>query len=214
MAGGAHATVDCGLFGAFGGCCPSAYRQFWSLGVTAGDLLTIDWESQVPQVELKLLPVGITDYTFSQTRAVAEQTLASNGKNELAYTASQGGAMYLDFKLCEITSAPYDFTAYVVHAVRLFIARRGHMPLSGTIAVGVHTPVGEPITDPSLQITLEIKIRGHWYTAGNATPANGTASVSFRLSARLRHQHVRLRAIAHGSAYHAASSSAIRVRVG
>jgi hypothetical protein len=198
------------------GCVP-LYRSWWTLPVMTGDEVTVDWETQDSNVYLHLYPPGTTDFTFPQTNPVAESFLNDNLKAELTYLAPQTGSLPLEFFAnsdCGVVPGPYAFTAYVIHSVRLFIAHRGRLPLSGTMAVGVHTPVGEPISDPNLQVMLEIKSRGHWYTAGTATPVNGLANIAFRLSAKLRHQHVSLRAVAHGSAYRAASSSAMRVRVG
>lgn len=191
--------------------------SWWTVPVLAGDRLSIDWEAQDGQVRMKLFPPGTTDFNFSQA-SQEDSELNENDKAELAYTASQAGSMPLQFDtyLCSTQPAPgpYSFTAYVVHALRLFLPRRGRLPLGGSLAVGVHTPVGEPITEPNLQVTLEVKVRGHWYTIGRATPINGTATVPFRLSVRLRHQHVSLRAVAHGSAYQAAGSASVRVKVG
>ncbi len=193
------------------------YRSWWAVTVMAGDELTVDWEAQDRYAYLHLYPPGTTDFTFPQTSQVAESSLNDNLKAELTYQATQTGSLPLEFYAssdCDVAPpGPYSFTANVVHTLRLFIAHRGRLPLSGTLAVGVHTPVGEPITDPNLQVTLEVKVRGHWYTVGTATAVNGVANVPFRLSARLRHQHVSLRAIARGSAYHSTSSVAIRVRV-
>jgi hypothetical protein len=194
------------------------YRSWWAVTVMAGDEVTVDWEAQDRYAYLHLYPLGTTDFTFPQANPVAESSLNDNLKAELTYQATQTGSLPLEFYAssdCGVAPpGPYSFTAYVVHTLRLFVAHRGRLPLSGTMAVGVHTPVGEPITDPNLQVMLEIKLRGHWHTVGTATPANGVASVPFSLSARLRHLHVSLRAIARGSAYHSASSAAIRVRVG
>jgi hypothetical protein len=198
--------------------CITVYRSWWTMPVMAGDLITVDWEAQDRTDRLELFPSGTTDFTFPQTNSATTSSLNDNAKAELTYTAPRTSSLPLEFHRdgypCNMAPGPYSFTAYVVHSVRLFIAHRGRLSLSGTMTVGVHTPVGEPITDPNLQIALEIKSRGHWYTVGNATAVNGIATVPFRLSARLRRQHISVRAIAYGSAYRSASSAAIRVRVG
>jgi len=192
--------------------------SWWTVPVLAGDTLTIDWEAQDGDARVNLYVPGTTDFNYPQTNSVAESFLNNNGKAELVYTASQAGNMPLQFSAysCPATTAPgpYSFTAYVVHSVRLFIPRRGSLPPRGTVAVGVHTPVGEPISDPSLQVSLEVKVHGHWHSIGQAVPLSGVASVPYALPAKWRHQHVSLRAVAHGSAYHAASSASVRVRVG
>ena len=208
LAGGAHVTATCDLV-----CCESYYHQFWSLSVLAGDNLTFDWESQAPETELKLLPIGTTDYTLEQTKPVAEQTLSGNGKNELQYKVSQTGTMPLDFKSCEVTPGPYDFTVYVKHTLRLFIPRRGVLPLRGTVAVSVRNPEGHPISDPGLQVLVQIQSHGHWRNIGSTSAGGGVASVPYTVPAGLRGSHASLRAIARGNEYEPASSATVRVRL-
>jgi hypothetical protein len=213
IGGGSHVTAECGLFGGFSGCCESYYHQFWSLSVLAGDMLTIDWESEVPDLELKLLPVDTTDFTLNKNKAVAEQQLANNGKNELQYKAPQSGPLPMDFKLCKVAPGPYDFTVYVVHTVRLFLARRVKLPTRGTIAVPVRTLDGSPISDPTLQVKLQVKIHNHWHTVGISPVNSGVANVPYRLARKWRHKHVDLRAMAQGASYQVAIGAVIAVRV-
>lgn len=213
MAGGSHVTAECGLFGGFSGCCESYYHQFWSLSVLAGDHLTVDWESTVLQTELKLLPVGTTDFTLSQSKVAAEQTLATNGKNELKYTAPQSGSLPMDFKLCTVTPGPYDFTAYVVHTVRVFIARRAKLPVRGTLTISVRTLDGGAVSDPGLGVTLQVRSHGRWHTVGSAAVSNGVASVPYRLARSLRKQRIGLRAIAQGARYQVATSAVVSTKV-
>lgn len=47
------------------------YRSWWTLPVTAGDLVQIDWEAQGAEVDLNLFEAGTTDFNFPQTSTVA-----------------------------------------------------------------------------------------------------------------------------------------------
>jgi hypothetical protein len=213
MAGGSHVTAECGLFGGFGGCCESYYHQFWSLSVLAGDMLTIDWESELPELELKLVPVGTTDFTLNKNKPVAEQQLENNGKNELKYRAPQSGSLPMDFKLCKVAPGPYDFTVYVSHTVRLFLDRRAKLPTRGTVAVSVRTLDGSPISDSALEVKLQVELHGHWHTVGSSQVSSGVANVPYRLARKQRHRRVDLRAMAQGPSYQVAVSAVIATGV-
>jgi hypothetical protein len=142
---GSYLTSSCGLFGGFAGCCEHAYRSFWSLSVVAGDQLTIDWESQALETELKLAPVGTTDYTLFQTELAAEQSLASNGKNQLTYKPPQSGVMPLYFRQCGNTPGPYDFVATDQHALVVSLDRTSYVTLNTGVTAHASLADGTPV---------------------------------------------------------------------
>jgi hypothetical protein len=144
---GAFQPGSCGWGGS-----EDAYRSFWSLGVMAGDLVTVDWESSEGDNEIRLLPMGTTDFTLFQVTPVAEQSLAGNGKNELQYTSPESGALTMYFRVCSGTPGPYDFLASDQHAVVVGLNRRLHIrrvaKIGGTASLADGTPVpdGLPFT--------------------------------------------------------------------
>jgi hypothetical protein len=205
-----------------GGCAADwapKYRSWWALSVVAGDHITIDWEAQ-PATALNLFAVGTTDFTFEQVEPLTSDEPSDNGKSELTYTASQTGSMPLEFVAdtgcndAEVVG-PYDFTSYVRHAVRLAIQRAPGLTAHSTVRVAVHSAAGTPISDPGLQVAIEIKrAGGAWRTVGTASPADGVAKVRLSIPRSYRHVRVSLRARASGANYvNETSSTRRRVKI-
>lgn len=199
--------------------CIPVYRSWWTLPVMAGDAVTIDWEAQDRYARLNLFASGTTDFTYPQTSPVIRSELNANSKAELTYSASQTGSLPLEIEggsdsSCNAGLGPYAFIASVKHTVRLFIPHRATLPRQGTVPVSVHTAEGGMISDPGLQIDLQLGSHGHWQTIGHAGVTNSIAAVPVRLPARLRGRRFSLRATAHGSNYTAATSGSVPVRVG
>jgi hypothetical protein len=116
---------------------------------SAGDDVTLDWETQQPELYMDLLPIGTTDFTFLDVAPLAQQTVQANYKAEATYTVPQDGQLPFEFKSdtgCQEPPAPYDFTATIQHGVVLSLTGPATLPMISTIAVGVHTPDGAPIT--------------------------------------------------------------------
>jgi hypothetical protein len=71
---------------------------------------------------LQIFPVGTADFTFLKTNTLVEQAVNINFKEEASYTATQTGLLPAEFKSdtgCGAHTAPYNFTATVLHAVVL-----------------------------------------------------------------------------------------------
>jgi len=189
----------------------SPLGSFWLMSVTAGDTVLIDWESQGGK-SICLNPPGTTDFNIEKVQCVAGQASGANGKNELTYTATGSGVIPIQFFTApENSPAPYNFTAYVTHVLNVAPLHASALRRAGTLAVAVHNPEGGPISDPSVQVVLQIKGHGGWQTIGTAAVANSVAVVAFKVPARLRHQYVTLRALAQGSNYRPASSAHLKV---
>jgi hypothetical protein len=210
---GSHLTSSCGLFGGFSGCCEAAYREFWSLNVTAGDLLTIDWESQVLATELKLLPVGTTDFNFFQTEVVADQSLPGNGKSELKYKAPQSGVMPLDFRVCEATPGPYDFIATDQHALVVSLNSRGYIIPTNTLTAQTNLADGSPAPD-GLEFWLNAYWRRHGFAQYRAVSSGGSLRFPLALPRSTEHHTVTFVVVRPaGARYQAANSARLRVHV-
>jgi hypothetical protein len=138
----------CGLFGI------ATYRdQFWILSATAGDLLTISWGG-VNKTELRLYPVGTTDYTvFSETNnPVAEQELNGNNKNQLQYSVPVSGVMPLEFAVCDYNGeyekpGPYSFTVTAQHGLAVSMLPRPHIRTNSVIHGSAALVSGAPVPD-------------------------------------------------------------------
>ena len=188
---------------------------WWTLAVATGDEVTIDWEA--PQTQyLEVLPPGTTDFTAPQAKEFASSAISNNGHAQLRFTATTGGIMPLVIGVDACASfgdpGPYSFTAYVTHALRLFLPRLSRLH-SGAVQVGVHTPDGIPITDSNLSVEVQGRWHGRWYRLGNASPSSGLATVALRVPRSWRGHRLTLRAVAQGNAYQTASSNSERVRV-
>lgn len=201
-------TVDAGAP------CPArlgSFFSYWTLRVTKGDRVTIDWGAQQKGTVLSLLPAGSMDPAAPPTDT---QTLEEMyGKSELnAAPAARSGVVPLQIHgfVCDGGGGPYDFTATVRHAVRLSWAVRHHVRSRARLVVRVRTPDGHPITSRALRVSLQARLHGAWRPAGHASVSHGRARV--RLALRPR-RHVRLRVVASGPGYLAAGIRPRTVRV-
>jgi hypothetical protein len=189
----------------------NAYRSWWGLSVTAGDQVTVDWETQEKGMGLFLFPVGTTDFTFLTTGALIEQGVNINYKEQATYSAPQTGVLPVEFKSdtgCGHPTAPYNFTATVRHGVVLALPTVTTLPDSGTISVAVRNPDGVPINDPGLAVAFNVLVSGSTYVAiGNAPAINGTATVSFALPSSAFGHSVTIEASSAGASYLPGSSA-------
>jgi hypothetical protein len=193
------------------------YASWWQLPVVSGDTIQIDWEVRAEGIHLHVWAPGTTEFNF-ETRESLKLVPNSNLKTESTFSATQTGDMPMRFAVAEErcpsvnVPGPYSFTAYVTHGLTLALPNVAALHNKGTLAVAVHDPAGGPISDPAVQVQLQIKGRGTWQTIGLASVANSVAAVPFKVPMRLRHQHVTLRALAHGTGYAPASTSHLKVR--
>lgn len=202
-------------------CSNTGTNGWWNLPVTAGDAVTVDWEAPSESYAM-VFPVGTTDFNLVGSQAVEHEIVASNGKAAMWFRATVSGTMpfVIGANACPSPTGgwgnltgPYSFTAYVKHEVRLSILRRRVLPEHGTLAVSVRSTEGHPVSDPGLQVLVQIQSHGHWRGIGSATADSGVANVPYTVPARLRGSHAGLRAIARGNEYEPATSAAVRVRV-
>lgn len=197
--------------------CPYSW---WDLSVTAGDHLTVDWESQATGLPYAALyPKGTNDYDYPQTQYVADSFLNGNQKGQLTYTVPSTGVMPLAFTADDLCNAddqgggPYDFTAYVVHAVTLSLKGVAPHARSGRATVGVHSPDGTPLSDPAIKVQLRASTSGRkTVKLGVSTPSHGLAAVRYKLPASWTRKKVTVRASAEGPGYLTATSTAEGVR--
>ncbi len=195
----------------------NAYRSWWGLSVTSGDQLAIDWETHEKSMTLFAFPVGTTDFTFLTISALLEKQVNINYKEQATYTATQTGVIPIEFKSdtgCNNPTAPYNFTATVLHAVVLSLPTVTALPDSGAISVAVHNPDGAPLSDPNLVVSFEVLVSGSSYTAvGSAPVVNGTATVPFTLPSSTFGQSVTIEASSTGAVYVPGSSATEAVTV-
>lgn len=196
-------------------------REYWRLNLVAGDAITVNFSESgdVRRMNLRvyLMPAGITDFNVLNTSSAQSASPQDNGKGQLTYTAPTTGVYPLMFRTSSYSTypGPFDFVAYIRHGVKVFIPAQAGISRTGSIAVQVKTPDGNPITDKGLKITL----RGSWTggkpkTLGKTTAANGLAKFKLDLPASAKGQTIRIRAIAQGANYIGALSvtRAMKVR--
>lgn len=203
------------------GCASSTghtYRSWWALKVTAGDAVTVDWGTQSPTMYMNLFPVGTTDYNLGNANAVQQENVNSNYTNEATYTATQDGVLPLEFFSdtgCDDHTAPYYFTASVLHGVVLALPTLTKLAQTGTIAVGVHNPDGAPINDATLTVSLLIEgsDQSTYATIGSGTASNGIATVAYTVPVALAGHSATIEASSSGAAYVGATSPTESVTV-
>lgn len=205
---------------ATGGHANNTLSSWWSLAVTSGDRITIDWESVASDTELQVFTIGTNDFNLGDASSFERSTLGSNGRDELVFLAPRTGAMPLRFYVEshifneDANPGPYDFTAFVRHGVRLSFPRHSRLPRRATLSVGVRNPDGVAITDAALKVTVEMK-RGasKWRAVGSSSPANGMASVPVTLPLSARGKMVSLRARSQGASYVTATSRSFTAKI-
>jgi hypothetical protein len=197
-------------------CDGSFYRSWWTLPVTAGDAVTINWESD-EEPFLGVYDVGTTDYTRGQTSPVKSDSLNSNHKRSTRFKATRSGSMPFDFATvdssCNIndsTPGPYDFFASVRHSAlpQLSVVRTNRHRHTVTFRTAVHNPDGVAISDPALNIDVLEKSHGRWVSDGSVQPGQ------FRLVWRQRKSWGKakyLRVRVQGDNYLTKSSRTVRV---
>jgi hypothetical protein len=195
-----------------GGC-----KTWWLLSAIAGDKFQIDWEVADPYVVLRLYQPGTNDFNWEQTSSAAEGSINGNGKAEFTYEAPRTGMMPLlfDDPGCHGSGVPgpYNFTAYVTHALNVFLPRVSALHRTGTIAIGVHNPEGQAVSNPGVQVELQVSLNGSWRTIG-VSAVNGTiAVVHYKLLPHLRGPRITVRAVAYGPNYVTTASSHLKPRV-
>jgi hypothetical protein len=190
------------------------YRSYWLLNVTAGDAVTVDWESQESNTILDVFPAGTTDYNVDNTSPLQDQGLNSNDKNELTFTASSTSTLPFSFRSgCDSNPGPYDFTVYLTHAMSVALSPV-QAALAGTATIGVHNPDGVPLSGPPIVVTLQVSGAGvPWTTLGSGSPTNGAANVSYTVPAALDGKNAKFRAVGSGAGYATATSASQTVRM-
>ncbi len=190
----------------------NVWQQYWTLAVTAGDIITIDWKSQTLPT-LSVYSAGITDFSIGNIDPVESQGIGGNGHSQLRFTAPSSGVMPLVITNSWQGPGPYDFTAYVQHAVRLSIPRLSKLRRKATLAVSARNAEGGVISNPALQVDVQIKRRKAWRKVGTAPVTDSVAAVKLNVPAGYAGQKVSLRAVAHGNGYINAASRSLQVRV-
>jgi len=186
-------------------------QTYWQLNVTAGDHIKIDFHSATTESALVVgaYAVGTTDYNRAQTSPEFSDESASTGYGELTFVAPRTGMMPLDmyfgYDAYQGQPGPYDFTAYVSHAMLVSIAPHNN-PATHTTALqtAVHNPDGVPISVQGLTETIAIKYHGQWETAWTGA---ASASKTIRWNATLRGHKQSVRVTMSGPSYLTASAT-------
>lgn len=161
------------------------YRSYWSLPVTAGDLVTVDWEG-TPGTEIKLMPLGTTDYTLFQTEPAVSEGLPSNNKDQVTYNVPVSGAMPLYFRSCPISSdwgegrpGPYSFIVTAQHGLSVNLLPREHVRTNSVIYGSAALASGAPVPD-GMSFTLTASWP-HGSATYNATSSGGSLAFTLAL---------------------------------
>jgi hypothetical protein len=187
------------------------FASWWLLPVVTGDAIQIDWEVHDEGVHLHVWPPGTNEFNFETTESL-KLVPNSNLKTESTFQATQTGDMPMRFAVAEASChpvnvpGPYNFTAYVTHALNVALPRAGVLHRQGMLTIGVHNPEGGALASGGVRVELQIKGPGSWQTIGTASVVDGVASVRFTVPGYERHRIVTVRAVASGQGYTPASS--------
>jgi hypothetical protein len=187
-----------------------AWRSYWNLPVTAGDLLTINWEA-LPGTHLDLTAAGTTDYTvFDSGGPVLFEELTSNDKAQAQYAAPVSGTMPLYFRVCEEPDAepgPYSFTATDQHGLSLALTLPPAIQTNSVISASAKLVSGAPVPD-GMAFTLSV-VGPESTTTYNATSSSGALNFQLALPASTAGKSVTMTVTRAADAeYQAAKSSA------
>jgi hypothetical protein len=150
-----------------------AWRSYWSLNVLAGDLLKIDWQG-MPGTELRLMPIGTTDFTLFQTEPAVSESLSSNNQSEAQYTAPQSGIMPLYFRVCDPdTPGPYSFVATDQHALATALVPMTYAYPNSVVDGSAHLADGSPAPDG-----LAFNLVAKWHLGDQLLRATSTATTA------------------------------------
>jgi hypothetical protein len=196
----------------------NAYRSWWEVNVTAGDVVTVNWGTQSTSMYMTILPEGTTDYTLFNVNPIATENVNSNYANTASYTVPQDGSFPFEFKSdtgCFNPTAPYDFTVTVQHGVVLALPSLSTLPLTGSATVKVDNPDGVAINDSALTVSLEIEAgdQDSFTSIGSATVSNGAAVVNYTIPAALQGQTATIEAASAGTNYVPATTATQQVKV-
>jgi hypothetical protein len=175
--------------------CGNGY-EFWKLPLEQGDLVKITWGAPAAVDTLALwtpetidtdhpsclYQSGFSNWTTSPvltdsnelagTQRVSQVTVNEDGTYPLLFLNTTGA-----------NAGAYSFTAQVFHAANVALPHLSNLPGIGTLTASVLAPDGNPISDPSLTLTLN----GYWGNRAHAlatgTPNNGLVSFDYNLPA-------------------------------
>jgi hypothetical protein len=210
---------------AFGNTTNGTFRcgpaDFWRLQLTAGDTAIVDWETTQHDYanELYVYPAGTTDFSINNEDPQDRFSIGENNRAESVINAGATGTYPLIFagRGCNgdgSNAGPYDFTVAVRHVAVLGLGSLGGLKSgAGTVRVGVHTPDGSPVTDPSLRVDFRGTWRGRSHLLGSGSPSDGTVFFTVKLPAGARGRTVSFQAKAHGPGYRNSHTGSKRVKV-
>lgn len=191
-------------------------NSFWQLPVTVGDHVTIDWGAVLPQSTcLTIYPIGTNDYGVSTAEPEESTEQGSNGKQEMKFTAPVSGNLIMDFAAtalysgCTSCAGPYEFTAYVQHALQITLSAPSPLLTNSTVTAAVTQNTGAPIPN-GLALSLRAEYGEAPVYEATAATSNGIASFPLALPSSVIGGEVTI-AVSHGedSQYAEATSNAI-----
>lgn len=208
-------------------CCvdPTAsqrHSEWWRLPLIAGDRVTIDVaydaSGQGALTSVQAFPASTTDFNLAQAKATASESVdfafqRLPAKSEIKFAANQSGSWPLEFYTQTdggFTTTPYQFTAYVSHAIVL----AAHPTIRGardSVFVSARTPDGKPLPSGAIRVKLLARIGKGWRQLAQAKPIGGRAVLRFSPPTGLRGKTASLRVVATGIGYQPAAR-ALRVR--
>lgn len=192
--------------------------SWWTLPVTAGDRVTINYEGGVDYQNA--WRVGTNDFNVNNAQTYQQSTIGTNDKREASFSVPRTGNMPLEFwnspgGFCFGSSynqpGPYDFTAYVVHELRLSLSLRRKTHHHADLMVGVHNPDGVALTSPSFSLGMQVT-GTHTFAPIRFVQRSGllVAHVGWRRSLWGKRVRARVRVSAPG--YSTVTSSSVVVR--
>jgi hypothetical protein len=205
------------------GCYLNCYgADYWKLSLIAGDHVRIDWESSGGSEcnsyvdELKVWPIGTTDFSINNASPFQQFGIGANNKAESTFTANATGVFPLMFEACDDPAdagGPYDFTVNVRHLARLSFQVPSRIPTRTRVHIQAHYPDGTAINGAGLIVQIRGWWSRSWHVLGSATPVGGVASVLLTIPHQERGKVIKLEAAASGTSFLGSHTGARQTRV-
>ena len=178
---------------------------------------------RAPFDQVDAWPVGVNDLNLASSNPVARSfgVIGFDRDNRfymgtLKFGATQTGVMPIEFKShpsCTIGFSLYQFTASVVHGLRLSFPPVARLNRRGKVNIAVHAPDGAALSGHGLRVAVQVLRKHAWSTVGSSSVSGGVATVSLRLPASLHGKLAWVRAVGSGPNYRSAVSNSMHIRV-
>lgn len=185
---------------------------WWKLPVVAGDEVTVDFsgQSQGDGFTLGIYPSDANDYNYNQVDRIG--TSAQENTFAYSFVAPATGLDPMNVYTPD-SVGDYNFIASVRHQLvaRLIVGRTNRASNRTRFMLSLHNPDGAVVSANGLSMRVQSRSAENRWRTIDESPAQG--SFTIRWPKRLVGTRLQLRVLVTGSAYRAAQTAVVRLRV-